>query len=360
VKKTTAADRADHDHEYMVPGMVPDGARTKSAQWRVEQKWDRLHGLCQIDFAQAGPTLRTVHAAAWFLLERCAMSTQNPYESPRDLEPGYSPRQAPEDRNLAWLLFSFHGRIPRSVYWAAVIVAWLALIAVAVIASVLFPALDADTGAVVGLLFIPPYVAYVWVNLALQAKRWHDRDKSAWWILMGMVPVLGPIVVFVEVGCLRGTPGRNRYGDDPTPGSPELCVSELRRGSAVLGEVVEMDGTDVTDEDLACLAGNAEIKELRLGGSGITDAGLEHIRGLTGLEILDLSLTGISDKGIDCLRGLLSLTTLYLGGSKVSDAGLLRLDVLDCLEDVYAVNTDITAEGAKWFAGLRPHCTVHL
>ena len=171
VKKTTAADHADHDHEYMVPGMVPDGARTKSAQWRVEQKWDRLHGLCQIDFAQAGPTLRPVHAAAWFLLERCAMSTQNPYESPRDLEPGYSPRQAPEDRNLAWLLFSFHGRIPRSVYWAAVIVAWLALIAVAVIASVLFPALDADTGAVVGLLFIPPYVAYVWVNLAHPGQK---------------------------------------------------------------------------------------------------------------------------------------------------------------------------------------------
>jgi uncharacterized membrane protein YhaH (DUF805 family) len=112
------------------------------------------------------------------------MSNQNPYESPRDVEPAFSPQQSPEDRNLPWLLFSFQGRIPRSVFWGTAIVAWLVLIAFAMIASVMFHALDTEAGAAAALLFIPLYVAYFWVNLALQAKRWHDRNKSAWFPLL--------------------------------------------------------------------------------------------------------------------------------------------------------------------------------
>jgi uncharacterized membrane protein YhaH (DUF805 family) len=58
-------------------------------------------------------------------------------------------------------------------------------------------------------------VAIIWSGLALAAKRWHDRDKSAWWILITFVPVIGGFWALIENGFLKGTEGPNRFGADP-------------------------------------------------------------------------------------------------------------------------------------------------
>jgi uncharacterized membrane protein YhaH (DUF805 family) len=50
---------------------------------------------------------------------------------------------------------------------------------------------------------------------AVYAKRWHDRDKSGWWSLIILVPIIGGIWFLVECGILPGTPGANQYGPDP-------------------------------------------------------------------------------------------------------------------------------------------------
>jgi uncharacterized membrane protein YhaH (DUF805 family) len=55
----------------------------------------------------------------------------------------------------------------------------------------------------------------IWPGLAINIKRWHDRDKSGWWILISLIPFVGPIWALVEVGFLPGTPGPNQYGPDP-------------------------------------------------------------------------------------------------------------------------------------------------
>jgi uncharacterized membrane protein YhaH (DUF805 family) len=52
-------------------------------------------------------------------------------------------------------------------------------------------------------------------SLALYAKRWHDRGKSGWWTLIGLIPVIGGIWILIELGILRGTNGPNQYGPDP-------------------------------------------------------------------------------------------------------------------------------------------------
>ncbi|MEA1950962.1 MAG: DUF805 domain-containing protein [Planctomycetota bacterium] len=67
-----------------------------------------------------------------------------------------------------------------------------------------------------GFIMLIFYFPILWISLAIQAKRWHDRDKSAWWILIGFVPLIGPIWVLIEVGCLRGKYGPNQYGADQT------------------------------------------------------------------------------------------------------------------------------------------------
>jgi uncharacterized membrane protein YhaH (DUF805 family) len=132
----------------------------------------------------------------------------NPYSAPQGQI--YTPvgNQAP----LTWkqILFSFEGRIPRRTYWGFTLLATGAFYA---LFFALMAILGENTGAIVSLII---WIPMLWCGLAIAAKRWHDRDKSAWWILIALVPFIGGIWTFVECGSLRGTEGANRYGEDPT------------------------------------------------------------------------------------------------------------------------------------------------
>lgn len=48
--------------------------------------------------------------------------------------------------------------------------------------------------------------------LAVQVKRWHNRNKSGWWVLINCVPLIGAIWVFVEAGPLAGDQASNNFG----------------------------------------------------------------------------------------------------------------------------------------------------
>ena len=109
------------------------------------------------------------------------------------------------------LLFSFEGRVNRQPYWMFV----LAVIAVSFVLVGISMVIGEKVGMILLVLF---QILVLWSALAIQVKRWHDRDKSAWWLLMNFVPLIGAIWVFVECGCLRGTEGQNQYGPDPLAG----------------------------------------------------------------------------------------------------------------------------------------------
>jgi uncharacterized membrane protein YhaH (DUF805 family) len=104
---------------------------------------------------------------------------------------------------LANLLFSFKGRVARLPFW-------ISQAAAGVIIGVMYDLDSEDCYCAVGLVLL-------WPLLAIEAKRWHDRDKSAWWLLINLIPIIGPIWALVECGFLRGTTGLNRYGPDPLP-----------------------------------------------------------------------------------------------------------------------------------------------
>ncbi|MDB6117012.1 MAG: hypothetical protein JWO08_793 [Verrucomicrobiaceae bacterium] len=53
------------------------------------------------------------------------------------------------------------------------------------------------------------------LGIIIQVKRWHDLDKSGWWVLFNFLPFIGGIITFINCGCLKGTKGPNRFGDDP-------------------------------------------------------------------------------------------------------------------------------------------------
>ena len=51
-------------------------------------------------------------------------------------------------------------------------------------------------------------------SFAVAVRRFHDIDKSGWFILISIIPLVGWIIMLVMlVG--KGTEGKNRFGDYP-------------------------------------------------------------------------------------------------------------------------------------------------
>ncbi len=109
-----------------------------------------------------------------------------------------------------WIFFSFEGRINRKPFWLCVVV-FIIINAVANRADAAIFLHHMGNGPISGLVGL----LLIWPTLAVAAKRWHDRDKSAWWILINLVPVIGWLWSLIETGFLPGTPGENRFGPDP-------------------------------------------------------------------------------------------------------------------------------------------------
>jgi uncharacterized membrane protein YhaH (DUF805 family) len=119
------------------------------------------------------------------------------------------------------LLFGFHGRANRAKFW-------LVALGIFVIEVIIFAALGGTTamstdpeqamanlGPGVGIVLFVFGIVALWISIAVAVKRYHDRNKSGWWVFIVFVPIIGGIWYLVECGFLRGTPGPNDYGPDP-------------------------------------------------------------------------------------------------------------------------------------------------
>ena len=112
----------------------------------------------------------------------------------------------PQRMSLTQLYLGLKGRIPRGTYWLHGVLSLL-LLGVAVNALLVIANVDNDTsGKLVNLLF-------AWPCIAVSAKRLHDFNFSAWWLLINLTGI-GALVMLVA-GCVPGTHGANRFGADP-------------------------------------------------------------------------------------------------------------------------------------------------
>jgi uncharacterized membrane protein YhaH (DUF805 family) len=112
----------------------------------------------------------------------------------------------------------FSGRSRRKEYWMFVLFQILVLAPLMLVAI----ALDGTSGdasdpfsggltlAVLGIYFL----VFLIPGLAVQVRRFHDQDKSGWFILLGFIPYIGGLILLVFM-CLPGTRGPNRFGPDP-------------------------------------------------------------------------------------------------------------------------------------------------
>lgn len=106
----------------------------------------------------------------------------------------------------------FSGRSSRSAYWYWV----LYQVIVQVILAVVFGGGQRVDG---GFVYEANMVANLWglahllPGIAVGIRRLHDIDRSGWWTLIVLVPLVGWIVLLVFY-CKRGTEGANRFGPD--------------------------------------------------------------------------------------------------------------------------------------------------
>jgi len=97
---------------------------------------------------------------------------------------------------------TFEGRASRSEYWWFYLFSLLAVIVMAVVEGVL---------GIPGLLSVLLSLALFLPLLAAGVRRLHDTDRSGWWYLIQLVPLVG-IIVIIVFWCQRGTEARNRFG----------------------------------------------------------------------------------------------------------------------------------------------------
>ena len=95
---------------------------------------------------------------------------------------------------------TFSGRSSRSAYW------WFSLFNALVVVAALVVDAALRTG---GVFYVLTVLGIVVPNIALTVRRLHDTGHSGWWLLVSLVPLVGPIVLLVIT--LRGSEGPNQW-----------------------------------------------------------------------------------------------------------------------------------------------------
>ena len=103
----------------------------------------------------------------------------------------------------------FEGRAGRAEYWWFFLANFLIGLVIQILAGV------SDALVILSLIYS---LALLIPGLAVAVRRLHDTDKSGWWILISLVPLVGIIVLIVFLAT-DGDPGANQYGN-PDPGLP--------------------------------------------------------------------------------------------------------------------------------------------
>lgn len=123
---------------------------------------------------------------------------------------------------MNWMLmpyrryFDFSGRSRRMEYWMFYLFVTIVYVVLAVVSGAGAASIDPATGQMAGggglatvgfALLMLFWLGTIIPALAVSIRRMHDQDRSGWWIIC---PIANVIFLFID-----GTPGPNRFGEDP-------------------------------------------------------------------------------------------------------------------------------------------------
>jgi len=105
----------------------------------------------------------------------------------------------------------FTGRARRAEYWMFFLFNFIIAFVLGIIEGIL------EMPGVLGVIYM---LAVLIPGIAVSIRRLHDTDKSGWWILIGLIPLIGSIVLLIFM-VSDSTPGENQFGANPKELSSE-------------------------------------------------------------------------------------------------------------------------------------------
>ena len=127
---------------------------------------------------------------------------------------------------MEWMLMplrryaDFSGRSRRKEYWMFVLFEIILFTVVGVVGAMLLGAGDATEvgldaiGGTLLIIFILMGLALLIPGIAVTVRRFHDQDLSGWFVLLGLIPYIGGLVILIFM-FMEGKSGPNRFGPDP-------------------------------------------------------------------------------------------------------------------------------------------------
>ncbi len=106
---------------------------------------------------------------------------------------------------------TFSGRARRKEYWMFALFNIIILLVLSVIDATLgLVSYELGIGILSGIYMLATFIP----NIAVSIRRLHDTNRSGWWLLLYIIPIIGFVVLLIFV-CSDSQPGSNRYGDNP-------------------------------------------------------------------------------------------------------------------------------------------------
>lgn len=110
----------------------------------------------------------------------------------------------------------FKGRARRKEFWMFSLINFIIIMA---LQTVMFAVggMDPEAGgialAIAGLLLLYALAVFI-PSLAVSVRRLHDTNRSGWWLLIGLIPLIGAVVLIIFY-VQDSQPGSNQYGENP-------------------------------------------------------------------------------------------------------------------------------------------------
>lgn len=104
----------------------------------------------------------------------------------------------------------FSGRARRKEYWMFALMNFLISILISIVGAVI-----GDTDGLIAVSLSGVYALFIFIpSLAVTVRRLHDTNKSGWWILITLVPLIGGLVLLIFM-IMDSDPNTNAYGANP-------------------------------------------------------------------------------------------------------------------------------------------------
>ena len=121
----------------------------------------------------------------------------------------------------------FTGRARRSEYWYFVLVYSIPMLVLYGLATMLMVAGSTTFSTILLVLYFVAALALLIPSLAVAVRRLHDTSRSGWWLLIGIVPLIGGIALLVFL-VQDSQPGTNQWGHNPkAPDNADEILSNL-------------------------------------------------------------------------------------------------------------------------------------